>query len=149
MYYDILAATASAIENALLDGWSLAQTPVVRKRPFFSESHGDAYPKVLVCPSKEEVARLHQPNGVWWDYPVYVVFVQGEAGRVQSSAEIEYHLGLREAIRDALWVARPFGDELPVFHTDYDPHPAFDLQGLDKHYDVSVQLFKFRTAETR
>lgn len=147
VYSDILSAVKTKVEGSGV----FASTPIpvsIRKRAFFSASHGDTPPAVMIAPGEERIHSLYMPDGVWVDYPVHVLLVSAEGGALGNATELQYQLDRRQELRALLWKSSLSGVSA-VFDCDYDPHPAFDLGGLDKLYDVSVQLFTFRAKETR
>lgn len=143
LYKPVLDAVADVVAATLTSA-----TVVVRKRPFFSSNHGDAAPLVVVSPDKERLAKMQQNGGAWWDYPVYVTLILAQGGDLEKDSDLSAMLTARADLKTALW--RPtLSGVAQVFDADYDPHPAFDLSGLDNLHDVSVQLFTFRTSESR
>lgn len=144
VFSTLLTTTQTVITNAAI----LASAPRVMKRPVFSESHAHATGAGVIVPGRERIRKLHMPDGVWWEYPVYVVLFQA-GGSVENLTEIQWMLDTRAALAALLWKARPLAGMATIVDCDYDPHPVFDLGALSKHYDASVQLFTFISVETR
>lgn len=120
-----------------------------QKRPFFSADHGHTLPFCSVVPQAEKPALLVQKvKGILVDYPVLVVLLQTRGATVESEAELDWQTDRRQELMEALWQSTLAG-AAQVMDCSYDPHPVFDLGGLDRHFDVSAQLFTFRNSQTR
>jgi hypothetical protein len=142
-YWDILTAARTTLRNLEI----VAPYPAkIRKRPYFDPDHDGAPPALIVSPLGEQVQAYAFENVAIIDYPVVVVFFQGQGATLMSEDELELQLNVREAIRKALSVTNLTAATMDV---NYDAAPAFDLEGLDNLYDVSIQLFTYRTKEER
>ncbi len=146
-------AILTAVETvvAAIDAFAMATPAVVvarRKRPFFSKDHGDVLPFVCVCPLKEVDMGWDTEKLVRWGYPVVVAILQQQGATLASATELDWQLDRRANVRDALIADGALGlSQVECF--GYDPEPIFDLGGLDRILDVSLQMFTFTTDETR
>lgn len=123
-------------------------TVKAQKRPFFSSDHGHTLPFVSVCPLKERVDREDMGNIVHMKYPVLVAILHKLGSALENETELQWQLDARQAVSDALWKTTLSGAST-VYDSDYEPAPAFDLAGMDRMFDVSLQLFTFTSAQPR
>lgn len=147
MSYEVDVRTSVASVTSGISGLESIGVKI-RKRPFFSKEHGDTFPLIVISSLPEKIAKLHMPNGIWWDYPILVTLIQENGATLGSLTEYNWQSNTRQAIRDALYQPSLAG-VTSVFDVDYDPHPIVDLGGLDSLFDISLQLFTFRIATTR
>jgi hypothetical protein len=144
-HWDIL----SGIKTTLAALPAFAAIPIrIRKRLFFSSDHGDAYPLVCLAPETEQIANETTPNVAWIDYPVLVALFQQVGATLQKESELQWQIDRRDEVRLALWKKGAPG-VAAVFDANYEPAPIFDLAGLEKLHDVSVQRFTYRHSGAR
>lgn len=120
----------------------------VQKRPFFSADHGHTLPFVAICPMKERILEQTMANRIVTGYPVVVAILQAFGSTWENETQLQWQLDRREEVWLALW-KNSLAGATTVFNTDYEPDPVFDLQGLDRHHDVSLQLFLFHSNQAR
>jgi hypothetical protein len=146
IYSDALATVKATLEA--LDSFAGDPTPtipvVIRKRLFFSAEHGDTYPFCCLARDKDPITALQFNKGAFVDYPIYVVIFQQLGFTIGDLAQQEWQDDRRQEIFSALYKTRLVG-----FDVNYDPEPVFDLAGLDKLHDISIQKFTYRVSESR
>lgn len=142
--WSILDAARDVVAG--LAGFSGA-TVKLQKRPLFSSEHGYTLPFVAVCPGAEKVVRVAQGNVLHVSYQVVVVILQARGATLENETQLQWQLDRREEVQGALWKTSLAGTT--VFDCSYDPAPAFDLGGLDKQFDVSVQMFDYLSNQPR
>lgn len=142
--WSILSSAKTVVAG--LSGLSSAMVKS-QKRPFFSVEHGHTLPFVSVCPAQERVIRLAQGNVLHVSYQVVVAMLQTRGATLENETELQWQMDRREEIMNALWKTSLSGTA--VIDCSYDPAPTFDLGGLDKLFDVSVQLFDFTSNQPR
>lgn len=145
-YYTLVQRAVKSIIQSLP---GFAGIPVKRrKRAYIDIQRGDVLPMVTISPTKEDVAKLYMPDGIWIDYPVLIVTYQTLGATLESEAELDWMFDRRQELRQAL-----FETSLPgapsIFDCNYVSHPVFDTGGLDQLFDISAQLFTFRSNETQ
>ena len=141
-HLDILNAVKGTVQGLAVTG-----TVVVRKQPFWVSEH-DSFPLICLSPEAEQIESLTFENIAFIDYPVVVMHVIRRGSSPESQAEILEQLEFREKVRLALWRPSLAGVDA-VMDCNYEPEPPFDMSGLDQTFDVSLQLFTFRTSEAR
>jgi hypothetical protein len=144
VYWDILTACRALLSA---DPAFAGVGVKIRKRPYFDRDHGDTFPMAVLAPLGEAVADVAFEEVVFLDHPVVLAVMQGQGATLASEAALQAQMAYREAARQALYRTSLPGT--PVMDADYNAAPNFDLEGLDHLCDVSLQLFTFRTKETR
>jgi hypothetical protein len=141
--WDILQAV-----KALAEGVVAPPAVKVRKTPFHSSEWGDPLPMICLAMGKESVHNEDMKGGVRMLWPVMVAYFQAKNSTLEDPAQLQLQYATREALRLALWRQR-LDDAPTVIGCRYDPDPAFDLAGLDAHFDISRQLFTYQSSESR
>jgi hypothetical protein len=141
-HLDILNAVQSVLQTV-----SANASILVRKFPFWIAEY-DTFPMVCISPEAEIINAETFENTVWIDYPVVVMHVATRGSDPENQNQILDQLRFREQARLSLW--RPsLAGVSSVFDCSYEPNPPFDLTALENSFDVSLQLFTFRTSEAR
>lgn len=145
VYGNILTACEALIESisSSITGTNTAAVRV-RKRPVYLQ--GDPLPLIVVSPRTEAIDDYQFDNAAWLTYPVIVAVIQQGNFLYES---LSYQLEAREAIRKKLSATVLSGAAEVFDFVSYNPSPVYDLGGLDKSFDVSVQEFTYKAAEVR
>lgn len=122
---------------------------VVRRRPFWSQPHGDPLPLVVVSYAAEKIGGLTF-NDSWIDYTVTLTIFQDRGPALEDVVAQQWLLDAREGLRLALFRGGPLPGLSSCWDcVGYDPDPAYDAGGLDGQLGVSRQAFVFRNTEAR
>lgn len=140
---------ASAARDALagVSGLSGAQVRI-RKRPFFSKEHGDAYPMVCVSILPEKILGTFMPAGLRMRYILLVAIFQAVGSTLADPVSYQWQTDRREDFRQALFVPA-LGGVPGVHDCGYDAGPVYDLGALGNLHDISLQTFSYDVAESR
>lgn len=145
-YYSILDAAKTTL--AALPGFA-GYSFDIRRLPFCSTDHGDVLPFACLSFTRERLAGMTFKDS-WLDYPCYLTIFQAKGKTKDDASVVQAVLDRREEARLALFKGNPLAAVPTCFDcTEYDPDPAFAIQGFDISFDVSQQLFLFRNAEAR
>jgi len=144
VYGQILDAVKTLVST--ISGLDTAGQVVVRKRLAFLKQYDTTLPFVCIAPTVERLADSYMPNSDMIDYPVQIAIVQeGKLGLLTPDTM----LYLREKIRQKLRTPTLSGASAVYDVVEYDPSPAFDMQGFDAELEISVQQMVYRAVETR
>lgn len=121
-----------------------------RKHPHFLKT--DPSPLCLVVARKPKPSAMHglpkrSNMKLHVDYAMLVVLGRrGALDQMQSDDWMEENL---HTLRQALLIPMLLGVNGIVCNCDWDPDPPFQVQGYTEGWDISGQLFTYRTEETQ
>lgn len=140
-YWQILKAAQAAV---MILPEFVGVSSAIRLRPFCSTEHGDRLPFACFSGSAERVGQLYRADRALIDYPVYLTVFTAKGPDLEGEEAMRLKLQRREAARHALW--------RPRLHPTqglarYEPDPPWDFGGLDRAFDISVQMWVYSNDE--
>lgn len=139
----IVDAARTIIRALAVPGLPAADV-VVRKR-FVHDKLTERQRQIVLVSEDEQYIEEVTGGGLTLAYPLFVGIVM-ERGLREEQAKWEWDA--REAIRHALFVTHLPGAPT-VNNCEYDPKPAFEGSSWGEKFDLSAQLFRYRSDEGR
>jgi hypothetical protein len=139
VYWSILQGVQASIQAVV------SVNVVIRKKIILLEE--DTLPIIILAPAKENIRMQEFNRNVSYEYPVHVVYIQGDSRQV--SAGLNVYLATREQIRNQLYQVTLPG-VAAVWDTNIDIDEAFQYeQYFSTNYDCAAWVPKYSSAELR